>query len=697
MRFGIAGAIRIVGMIQNTFLHFKHISRVSELELWKNGILTWNDYAKHYPEQLSLMASAQTQPDSQISFDAFKQNNIDFFAKNIDRHEYFRLAVSFPEQVIFFDIETTGLSIYYDIITLVGWSIGNEYGVYINGDKYDALFDNITKAKIIITFNGTLFDLKFIKKNIATINVPSTHIDLRFFAKRVGLSGGQKSIEEQIGFKRKKNIEDIQGEAAPILWHKYRRGDTNALKTLIEYNHADIEGMKAIFDECVHRVCAQNKIPQKIRPTFRFSNQKSSVKWHSQSEILDASGIVIPSYIGSTKPLITYSDLNNLIPLDTFCVAGIDLVSSESRESGFCLLTGNIAETCRIKSDEDIITLILDAGANLVSIDSPLSLPKGRTTFWDDDPMREKYGITRECERLLKRRGISSYPCLIPSMQKLTQRGMTLAEKLRKLGVPVIESYPGAAQDIMNIPRKQAGLQYLQEGLREFGLEGNFLLIQVSHDELDAITSAIVGQFFWAGKFEKLGTPEEDYLIVPDLQADHGVWLQRKIIGLSGTIGTGKTTSAEYLSGKGYMAVRFSDVLRKILLSQQRPIVRSELQELGFEINNNNRQRWLEKQIINLIGEEKRAAVDGLRFPEDHAALVENFGPAFTHIHIESDQQLTEQRCAITGEEDIPHGEAMRHMVENEIAALSRLAHNYISNNDIKSILFERIDLIIGK
>ena len=63
----------------------------------------------------------------------------------------------------------------------------------------------------------------------------------------------------------------------------------------------------------------------------------------------------------------------------------------------------------------------------------------------------------RECERELKRRGVNVYPCLIPSMQKLTARGIRLARSLRERGIPVIESYPGAAQDIMRIPRKGAG------------------------------------------------------------------------------------------------------------------------------------------------------------------------------------------------------------------------------------------------
>ena len=46
-------------------------------------------------------------------------------------------------------------------------------------------------------------------------------------------------------------------------------------------------------------------------------------------------------------------------------------------------------------------------------------------------------------------------------MRMLTERGIHLAARFRALGIPVIESYPGAAQDIMRIPRKRAGLEYL--------------------------------------------------------------------------------------------------------------------------------------------------------------------------------------------------------------------------------------------
>jgi predicted nuclease with RNAse H fold len=111
--------------------------------------------------------------------------------------------------------------------------------------------------------------------------------------------------------------------------------------------------------------------------------------------------------------------------------------------------------------------------------------------------------------------GISVFWCLLPSMEMLTRRGMRLADELRKAGCKVIESYPGAAQDILGIPRKKASLEELKWGLSRAGITGDFLTAKITHDEVDAITSALVGLFYLADDFIALGTQAEDYLIVP--------------------------------------------------------------------------------------------------------------------------------------------------------------------------------------
>ena len=62
---------------------------------------------------------------------------------------------------------------------------------------------------------------------------------------------------------------------------------------------------------------------------------------------------------------------------------------------------------------------------------------------------------------------------------------------LEKKGLIVIETYPGAAQDILHIPRKGRGLDKLAGGLSMAGIKG--LNSTMSGHELDAVTVVIVG------------------------------------------------------------------------------------------------------------------------------------------------------------------------------------------------------------
>lgn len=683
-------------MLKSTFQHLKGIGQKTERGLWAKGITTWESYVNSQPRQQSLFS--EIPPDSPLreSIAAYESGDMSFFYDSLKTSEYHRVALEFPEDVLFLDIETTGLSHYYDIITIVGWSLGKDYGVYINGQDDNQFREVMAKAKVLVTFNGIMFDMKFIKKHFENITIPQIHLDLRFFAKRVGFSGGQKAIEKEIGFGRQSDIDGMLGEAAPILWHKYRRGDLDAMRRLIEYNHADIEGMKWILDISTKLYLQKEKIPKKIQKKPKFAKLKSKLKWLKNKPAKPSKSIFVPKFTGSNKPLITYAELNEIHPLDNFCSIGIDLVSSEDRETGFCVLKGNKACTSRVKTDDDLIRLSIEAGADIISIDSPLSIPKGRTSFFDDDPFRKEFGITRLCERLLKRRGISSYPCLIPSMQKLTRRGMQLAEKFRVLGIPVIESYPGAAQDIMAIPRKQAGLDYLTEGLQEFGLAGAFVDTPVSHDELDAITSAIVGHFFWVGMYEGLGDTDEEYLIIPDLNANYKIWLSKKVIGFSGAMATGKTTLTKHL-GKKYSSARFSQVLAEILEKEGTEVSRSALQELGWQIHQEKKQRWLGKQVLDTVEDKRRIVIDGLRFLEDHALMVETYGPAFTHFHIKSSLKKCKDRAEKNRSEDIDFTEAINKKVERKVRQLEKVAHHVINNNGTMENLLNQFDKLGSK
>ncbi|MHC1744968.1 MAG: hypothetical protein AB9873_18345 [Syntrophobacteraceae bacterium] len=236
----------------------------------------------------------------------------------------------------------------------------------------------------------------------------------------------------------------------------------------------------------------------------------------------------------------------------------------------------------------------------------------------------------------------------------------------------------------MSIPRKRAGLDYLVEGLKEFGLTGPFTSQHVSHDELDAITSAVVGHFFWVGMYEALGNPQEEYLIIPDLNADHRTWLSRNIIGLSGPIAAGKTTVAEYCVQKGYAYTRYSQILKDLLNERGIEPSRTALQELGWSVHEGAGQRWLGKKVLELVSGERCAVIDGLRFPEDHALMVESYGPSFTHLHVDAPSEDREMRLSTRRPEGVAFSDASQHQVEREICQLGSVAHHTIANDGTK-------------
>ena len=587
-----------------------------------------------------------------------------------------------PERVLFLDIETTGLSHYYDDITVIGWSIDGRAKTIVKGQNPRALYKDAERAVALVTFNGIRFDVKFIKREYPDISLPETHIDLMYLCRRVGLNGGQKAIEKQLDILYRNFAPDIDGRQAVILWHQYIRGDIDALRSLILYNRIDIAAMGAIFDSAVAQL--DNQLDLFSAGIF-FEHWSAPQYWTTLPKVTKPTAEIV-------KPRVEFRDLFGTGPLSKLRVVGIDLTGSERRASGWCLLDGCEASVKLIRTDEELIESTLRACPQLVSIDSPLCLPVGRISVEDDDPGRSRYGIMRESERELKRRGINVYPCLIPSMQKLTARGIRLAQTLRERGVPVIESYPGAAQDIMRIPRKGAGRRWLELGLKEFGISGKYLTRSANHDELDAITSALVGTFHFAGMTEALGSRQETPLIIPKRKrTKHPI-----VIGISGPISAGKTSMARLLEQRGFAYTRFSLVLDDMLVDMQLPLTRMARQRLGGEINDTGRQRWLCEKAIERVEGAGKIVVDGLRFPEDYSSLAERFGIQFALIYIDADKSKRRTRYInLHNADHLQFEEASAATVEREVFCLKELANLIVINHGSKKDLERHATSII--
>ena len=187
-------------------------------------------------------------------------------------------------------------------------------------------------------------------------------------------------------------------------------------------------------------------------------------------------------------------------------IVGLDLAGVESRPTGFCRLIGMTVETCLVYSDMEILAKIEESHPAIVAIDAPLSLPPGRKTLEERTSSH-----LRECDRELLRKGIKFFPVTLGPMRQLTKRGINLKRILAEQNVAAVEAYPGGAQDVLGIPRKQKGVENLRAGLESLGLIG--LNDEMSHHELDSVTCAYVGKLFLEGKAVVYGDPCEGIIM----------------------------------------------------------------------------------------------------------------------------------------------------------------------------------------
>lgn len=492
-------------MLAQTFIHIPGVGRRTERDLWANGIHSWDDADRFEKRFGRVGIGLQQKLDEYIprSREAMRSKDAGFFARLSALGEAWRLFPEFSKDCIYLDIETTGLSTVFDTVTMVGLYDGKKYQLFVDGENLQEFPKHLQKYSVLVTFNGSGFDLRFLKLAFPDLVLPPIHIDLRWVTRKLGMKGGLKSIEAELGLRRAAEVEDLTGYDATVLWAKHLRGDKNALRSLIQYNTEDVVHLKAIMEVAYDRLAGE---------TAAFNNDFRAHIFKGISDLPKARRHGKRAVPASSPTDIVVTLLGKCTEQSRQPkVVGIDLTGSAKRATGWALMDGANATTKSLSIDDELFNETIAASPDIVSIDSPLSLPQG----WKDPDTPCGQPIYRKCELALKRMGISVFWCLLPSMKSLTTRGMRLTQRLREAGLKVIESYPGAAQDLLGIPRKGSSLEELKWGLARAGIQGEFLHGKVTHDEVDAITSALVGLFYLADDYIALGNAAEDYLIVP--------------------------------------------------------------------------------------------------------------------------------------------------------------------------------------
>ena len=255
-------------MLPHTFIHLPNVGPVTERALWDAGIRTWRDFhsAGELPSRIHSQSRGLKRRVAEC-MERLDDNDTAFFARTIPSSETWRMYADFRHNAAFLDIETTGLTRDYDIITLVGILDRDGYHAFVYDRNLSDLREAIEKYDLIVTYNGASFDLPFIEHHFGSLFKHTPHIDLRFVLSRMGLKGGLKAIERRLGVGRPSELSSLDGYDAVRMWHMWKRGNEGALDTLIRYNAEDVLSLPKLAEIAYNRLSSSIGSPaRKLRP-----------------------------------------------------------------------------------------------------------------------------------------------------------------------------------------------------------------------------------------------------------------------------------------------------------------------------------------------------------------------------------------------------------------------------------------------
>ncbi len=242
-------------LLEATFSHAQGIGPTIERRLWQAGARDWQTYLNG-PDHLWPLTTAQRAlltPIVAESRQRLDDEDFAWFAKLLPASEHWRAVPAFGHRLAFVDIETNG-GMNPNDLTVVGVFDGHTMRQFVKGVNLQDAPEALAEAAMLVTFFGTGFDIPFLKRAFPQMPLPQMHVDLCYLMRKLGLRGGLKSIETQLGMQRSNATTGLSGWDAVRLWNEFRAGRKQSLDVLLEYNAEDVRNMSDLLAEGYRRM-----------------------------------------------------------------------------------------------------------------------------------------------------------------------------------------------------------------------------------------------------------------------------------------------------------------------------------------------------------------------------------------------------------------------------------------------------------
>jgi uncharacterized protein YprB with RNaseH-like and TPR domain len=283
-------------MLENTFVHLPGIGVKTERKLWLSGITTWRGLLARLNCEKPGKNATRAKKGLKESMVRIAAGDPAFFSRLLPSNLHWRLFPHFRHQSVYLDIETDG-DAHVPTITTIALYDGRDILTFVNGNNLADFCDALERYTTIITYNGKCFDVPVIQRFFG-IQVPHTHIDLRYVLASLGYRGGLKKCEIALNIDRGL-LRGVNGFWAPLLWRQYaHHGNRRALETLLAYNVEDVVNLESLMVAAYNLKIASTPFHTSHRLLAPESpNLPFAPDYHLLEEIrrrLSASGIFFP-------------------------------------------------------------------------------------------------------------------------------------------------------------------------------------------------------------------------------------------------------------------------------------------------------------------------------------------------------------------------------------------------------------------
>jgi uncharacterized protein len=244
-------------MIESTFVLLQGVGDHTERRLWSSGVPDWDRFLqlssvpgigrerkRLHDEHLRVAASRLAARDAR------------YFSGRLRTRDHWRLYETFRARAVYLDIETTGGPAAYGDITVVGLYANGRMTTLVKDQTLTErrLREELAQYDVIVSFFGSVFDLPYLRRKFPTLSLEQPHIDLCFVARRLGLQGGLKHLEVELGIPRALDLQGLTGWDAVRLWQESIRGREGSLDLLLRYNEADCRNLEELADTLCSRL-----------------------------------------------------------------------------------------------------------------------------------------------------------------------------------------------------------------------------------------------------------------------------------------------------------------------------------------------------------------------------------------------------------------------------------------------------------